>query len=232
MGYYVVDKRRDRRMPSPRLARTGRRLIGYYISLQDEILMHSWAQAIVPPGTRSELRSAIRSAALRLSVASLTRDSLQRAAMWSSVPMAILLAAAVPFLVGGPIAYTAPAVAVGAVIGVVALLVTAAWGRALLHITLIAALAVLGIAIEFPRAAVPPAAADAFTAFCVTPATMYAGFLPVAVIAYGYAWRLTRIIDPRARLLIGLLRRVHQMSRDARWLHDARTRDRAAAQVG
>jgi hypothetical protein len=201
------------------------------MNMQDEILVHPWAQAIVPPGTRAELRSAIRSAALRLSVASLTRDSLQRTAAWSSVPMAILLAAAVPFLVGGPIAYTAPAVAAGAAVGVVTLIVAAAWRRALLHATLVVALAVLGIAIEFPRAAVPPAAADAFTAFCVTPAAMYAGFLPVAVIAYGYAWRLTRIIDPRARLLIGLLRCVHQMSRDARWLHDARTRDRTAVQL-
>ena len=231
MGYYVVDRRRERRMPSPRLARAGRRLTIHYIRLQDEILVHPWAQVIVPLGTRSELRSAIRSAALRLSVASLTRDSLQRAAMWSSVPMGIMLAAAVPFLVGGPIAYTAPAVVAGAVVGVVTLLVAAAWQRALLQATLIVVLAVLGIAIELPQTAVPPAAADAFTTFCVTPAAMYAGFLPMAVIAYGYAWRLVRIIDPRARLLIGLLRCVHQMSRDARWLHDARTRDRTAAQL-
>jgi hypothetical protein len=93
MGYYVVDGRRGRRMPSPRLVSAG--------------------------------RSAIRSAALRLSVASLTRDSLQRTAVWSRVPMAILLAAAVPFLAGGPIAYTAPAVVTGAVVGVVTLTVAA-----------------------------------------------------------------------------------------------------------
>src|SRR5215469_1039952 len=225
VGYYLVASRHGRRTPAPKLARTGRRLADHFVGLQDEILEHPWAQAIVPSDKLPVLRSSIRAAALRLSVASLTADSLQRAAMWCSIPAAIVLAVAVPFVVAGPalsdITYTAAGATAGAVTGVVTLLVAAAWGRAMSHATLMAALAVAGIAIEFPQPTVSQTAARAFTAFCVTPAAMYAAFLPMIIVAYWYAWRLTRTIDPRARLVIGLLRCTHQISRDARWLHDA-----------
>ena len=155
--------------------------------------------------------------------------------MWCSIPAAIVLAVAVPFVVAGPalsdITYTAAGATAGAVTGVVTLLVAAAWGRAMSHATLMAALAVAGIAIEFPQPTVSQTAARAFTAFCVTPAAMYAAFLPMIIVAYWYAWRLTRTIDPRARLVIGLLRCTHQISRDARWLHDAHARDQIAARL-
>jgi ATP phosphoribosyltransferase len=62
-------------------------------------------------------------------------------------------------------------------------------------------------------------------------ATEYAAFLPMIAIAYGYVWRLVRTIDPRARLVIGLLHSVHMASRDARWRHDARVRDQVAMQI-
>lgn len=208
--------------------KAGRRQATHYLRMHDEILACAWAQAVVPPGARPELRAAIRSAALRLSVSSLTRDSLQRAAMWFSIPLAIMLAAAVPVIVGGPVTYTILAALAGAVTWVVTLLVAVAWGKAVLHATLMAALAVLGIAIDFPSAELTRAEADSVTVFCVIPAAMYAAFLPMAVIAYFYAWRLARIIDPRARLVIGILRCTYQTSHDSRWLHDLRTRDRAA----
>jgi hypothetical protein len=222
-------------MPSPRLARAGRQLAGHYARMQDEVLANAWAQAVVPPDKLVGLRSAIRSAALRVSVSSLTRDSFQRAAMWCSIPAAVLLTAAVPFIVAGPalqdIGYTAGAAVAGAVAGVVTLLIAAVLGRALLHFALMMALAVLGVVIEFPHAAVTLAGSRAFTAFCVTPAAIYVAFLPMVVVAYGYAWRLTRTIDPRARLVIGLLQCTHEIAYDSRWLHDGYARDRVATRL-
>ncbi|MGD0560079.1 MAG: hypothetical protein ABSA93_34570 [Streptosporangiaceae bacterium] len=203
--------------------------------MQDEVLANSWAQALVPTDRLARLRSAIRSAALQLSVSSLTRDSLQRAAMWFSIPTVVLLTAAVPFVVPDPghrdIAYIATATAVGAVAGVVTLLIAAPRGQALLHFALVAALAAFGVALEFPHASVAPAASRAFTAFCVTPAVIYVAFLPMIIVAYGCAWRLTRTVDPRARLVIGLLRCTHQIAHDSRWLHDGRARDQVAERL-
>lgn len=234
MAYFVVAGRR-RRMPSPRLARAGRLLVDHYARMQDDVLANPWAQAVVPAGRLAGLRSAVRSAALLLSVSSLTRDSLQRAAMWCSIPTAVLLTLAVPFLVAGPalqdFGYTGGAAAVGAVAGVVSLLIAAVQGRALLHFALMMALAVLGIVIEFPHVAFGLAASRAFTAFCVTPAAIYVAFLPMVVVAYGYAWKLTRTIDPRARLVIGLLQCTHQVAHDSRWLHAGHARDRVVTRL-
>jgi hypothetical protein len=165
----------------------------------------------------------------------MARMSFQRAAMWFDIPAAILLTAAVPFLVDGPtlsdIGYVAAATAGGAMIGVVTLLVAVAFERPGTHFALMAALAVLGVAVEFPPTRAFSVLQHAFTAFCLAPAAMYMAFLPMIVIAYGYARRLTKTVDPRARLVIGLLRATHLLSRDARWLHDARARDQAAIQV-
>ncbi len=234
-GYYIAPYRRERRMPSARLARTGRLLTAHYGRLQDEVLAMPWAPAIVPADRLDRLTSTIRSAALQLSAPSLTRSSLQRVAVWCDVPAAIAFAAAVPFIVAGlafpGIAYAAAATAAGAVTAAVTLLIAVAWGRAATHFALMVALAVLGVGIEFPRAGVTPTLVHAFTAFCVTPAAMYAAFLPMITVAYAFAWRLIRMVDPRARLVIGLLRCAHLLSRDTRWLHDARARDHAAAQI-
>lgn len=210
-------------------------MAAHYARLQDEVLADQRARAIVPPGRQAAFRSAIRSAALRLSVSSMARESLQRAAMWFGIPAALLLAAAVPFIVTAPafhgITYAAIAAALGAAIGAGTLLVSAAWRQGTLHFVSMVALAVLGVAIDFPHVGITQTAARAFTAFCVTPAIMYAAFLPMIVVASGFAWRLGRIIDPRARLVISLLRCVHQAARDTRWLRDGQERDRMAIHI-
>jgi hypothetical protein len=182
-----------------------------------------------------QLTATIRAAALQLSAASLTRRSLQRVAIWYDVPAVLALTIAVPFITAGPaladIKYTAAATVCGALVGLSTLAIAASWRRAATHFAFTAALAVLGVAIELPSARVNPAAADAFTAFCVTPAAVYAASLPLIAVALGYAWRIIATIDPRARLVLGLLQAVHLTSRDARWLHDTRARDQVAAQI-
>jgi len=222
-------------MPSTRLVRTGRQLAIYYGRMQDEVLSRPWASAIVPAASTPLLTAIVRCAALQLSAPAITRRSLQRAAVWIDIPAAIALIAAVPFLVTGPtlagIGYVAAAATGGAVLGTVTLLVATAWGRSRTHFAVVVALAVLGVAIELPPARVSVMLAHAFTAFCEAPAAMYAAFLPMIAVAYGYAWRLTRTIDPRARLVISLLRCTHLLAHDARWLHDARARDHVAAQI-
>lgn len=212
-------------------------MAAYYTRLQDEVLTDQRARAMVPPARQAAFRSAIRSAALRLSVSSKARESLQRAAMWFGIPAALLLAAAVPFAVTAPafhgIAYAAIAAFLGAAIGAGTLLVAAAWSRAgaAWHFASMVALAVLGVAIDFPHVAITQTAARAFTSFCITPAIMYLAFVPMIVVATGFAWRLSKIIDPRARLVISLLRCAHQAARDTRWLHDGQERDRMAVHL-
>jgi hypothetical protein len=215
--------------------KTGRQLATHYGRLQDEVLAKPWALMVVSTDRLPQMKSAIRSAALQLSAASLTRRSLQRAAIWCDIPAAVALTAAVPFMTASPalpgITYAAVATICGALMGVGTLVVAATLGRAGTHFALMVALAVLGVAIEFPSARIDPAVVHAFTAFCVTPAAVYAAFLPMIAVAYGCAWRLIRTIDPRARLVIDLLHSVHLVSRDARWLHDARARDQVAMQI-
>lgn len=222
-------------MPSARLMKTGRQLVAHYDRMQEEMLAKHWAMAFVPADRLGQFKSTIRSAAVQLSTASLTRKSLQRAAIFCDIPAAVALTAVVPFITAGAklpdIAYAAAATAFGALIGVGTLVVAAALGRAGTHFAFMIALAALGVAIEFPTGRIDPAFAHAFTAFCVAPAAVYAAFLPMIAIAYGYAWRLISTIDPRARLVIGLLHAVHLASCDARWLHDARARDQIALQL-
>lgn len=222
-------------MPSPKLTKTGRQLAAHYGRQQHEVFARPWALAAVSADQLPHVMSTIRSAALQLSAASLTRKSLQRAAIWCDVPVGVSLTVFIPFVTSGPalsgIAYTALATACGVFMAVSTLVVAAASGRAGMHFALMAALAVLGIAIELPPSRINPTVANAFTAFCVAPAAVYAAFLPMIGIAYVKAWRLTATIDPRARVVIGLLDAVYLASSDARWLHDRRARDRIAMQL-
>jgi hypothetical protein len=236
MGRYVVS-RVKRRMPSPALVSAGRGVFIHYEKIYDSLMAFEWTRAVVPPSQVPIVRSVIRSAAIQLSVSSLYRDALQRAAAWFIVPVSLIVAAAVPLAIGADsrsglrlllmILATVSAIA----LGVATLLVAVARERVRLHFWLTLGLGVIGLAISLS----PPASAlpirSASVAFCVTPAAMYTAFIPMVIVAYAVAWRLSRIVDPRARIVLALLQCAHQVSSDTRWLHAAAARDRIAARL-
>ncbi|MEU4683027.1 hypothetical protein [Streptomyces xinghaiensis] len=223
---WLVSPARRARPPSAHALAAGRLQTQRCFAILDGLSRGSPASPVLTgPGT-APVRAAVRAAAVRGSVIAVYREKLQRVSAWLALP---LCGAAVLWLAGrllGPGGAPQPPTAGAAVLAAGGLLLNAVLlvcavvaGRPALHAAGAVAGALFGMAVLLFPTGPPPFALRVLLLFVLTPAAMYAAFAPLLVMAYLTAVRLARIVDPRARIILGLLQCLHRVSAGTGWLH-------------
>lgn len=205
-----LDRQRRPRVPRPDMLRTGRRRAAYCLGLLTDATGHPTVSQVLSPEHLPLLRSSIRSAALGVTVFGLWRDALQRLAVFVTPPMSLVVAIVASWLtllVWSPRpgwALIIVAAGFGFIVSVTTLLILVVVNRGTTHVIIASVLAACGAALIILVPG-PSMLIRVLTAAFLVPAAMYVGATPLMVIAYVVARRLGRFVDPRARVILGLL---------------------------
>lgn len=204
----------------------GRRQAGLQLRRFDELVQAPSLSAVLGQPEAAPARAVVRRAAVHASVIALYREALQQLANWLVLPLGAggillvtdaLLGRWEPQVPASRLA----AVAGGCLVLNVLLLVWAVVAdRVGIHAAGAGAAAVVGAVGLVATDAGPPAAVRVALVFSMVPAAAYLATLPLVVIAYAVAIRLSWLIDPRARIILGLLQCLHQTAAGAAWLQD------------
>jgi hypothetical protein len=211
------------------LVQAARRQSAYYLEMYAAALEHPSVVGVLG-GERLPLRQAVRSAAVRACVAHLYRDRLQNLAAWLGLPLVTGVTFATIYLIltvpnPGPRIITAAITTTVAVLATALSLVMAVLTRhAMAHfigsivLAAVPAVGILGLSL-------PQGPARLVLVGCVAPLAMYLAFTPLMLAAYMVARHVGTIIDPRARIVLGLLACLHATATRRGWLHKSDVRD-------
>lgn len=184
--------------------------MAYYLGLLRDATSHPVVGDVLRPEHLPMLRSTVRAAALSVAVFGIWREALQRLAVAVTPPMSAVSAIGVSWVTlclwspSPPWTWVAAAATTGLVVGVVTLVALVVVARGALHVVVALALAACGMV----TAAVtrePTSLIQILVAASLVPVAIYAAVVPMMIVAYVVAWRLGRFVDPRARVILGLL---------------------------
>lgn len=217
-----------------RALRTARRHVRHHQTVYSNLLRNQAVAAVIGAENTSAVRSAIRAAAVRASVTRLSRDRLQSFSIWLVLVLSFVGAIAVMWVVPPGHDVHLPGLArlgiafAGVMLSATLLALAVIIGRGPTHFVATTGLAVAGVLylVAWRR---PPDLMVILAAVGILPFLVYVAFVPPIVIAYIVALRLSRTVDPRARIVLDLLTSAELAASGTAWLRRADARDHLAA---
>lgn len=227
-----VSPARRPRTPTTRTLAAGRRQAVRHLRMLDAMVRHGPAVGVLSSPQAAPVRAAVRSAAVCTCIITLHRDALQRLSAWLALP---LCSAATLFLTAELLGrwHTHPPIAhvvllgIGCLVFNIVLLVCAVVaGRTAFHAAATAVVALVDVVVLLASPTHLPTASQILIVLTLGSAAIYLAFAPLVLVAYATALRLARLVDPRARIILGLLRCLHHTAVGTAWLHDRASRNR------
>jgi hypothetical protein len=225
--WFVSPTRGSARPPSSATMAVARRQTVRYLALLRQVSLTAPGDAAAGETAGTAQIPAVRAAAVHTSVIALYQGTLQRIAVWTLLPLSAAAMYVLTDTVMNQRDRPPSAVRVLAVAGsclafnALALVFTVVTDRPGLHALGAGAGATGGVVVLVATGGpghLDPAA-QTVVVLAVSPAVVYLASAPLAVAAYLVAVRLAWLVDPRARIVLGLLQCLHHVTVDTTWLH-------------